>query len=218
MSKLYRPVGLYEMKLIIESGCTNFPERFPEQPYFYPVLNRGYADRIALKWNTVDAKSGYAGYITEFHVNDEYINKFQKHIVGTRVHEELWISAEELLNFNKNIEGKIKIIDAYYGKQYKGIEPLPTFLKNKRVQEQLIILSKLRLYNVMDFRCEVAAQWKTIILNIIFWIKSNYNDNITKMEEKQMNTIKDIYSVLVDNNRDYILCFENLINWGVDDE
>ena len=41
--KLYRPVGLYEMKIILETDCKAFPPRQKQQPYFYPVLNKSYA-------------------------------------------------------------------------------------------------------------------------------------------------------------------------------
>ena len=48
---LYRPVGTKELSLIAESGYTRFPPRLPEQPIFYPVLNKEYAVEIASGWN-----------------------------------------------------------------------------------------------------------------------------------------------------------------------
>lgn len=68
--KLYRPVGLKELQLIVESGFTAFPPRLAQQPIFYPVLNFTYAEQIAERWNTTDALSGYVGFVTEFEVND----------------------------------------------------------------------------------------------------------------------------------------------------
>ncbi len=47
--KLFRPVGIRELKLIKDSGMTKFPPRLPEQPIFYPVLNIEYARQIALE-------------------------------------------------------------------------------------------------------------------------------------------------------------------------
>lgn len=35
---LYRPVGLREMELIVESNYKKFPPRLEWQPVFYPVL------------------------------------------------------------------------------------------------------------------------------------------------------------------------------------
>lgn len=44
---LYRPVGTAELKLIKENDYRSFPPRLPEQPIFYPVLNREYVREIA---------------------------------------------------------------------------------------------------------------------------------------------------------------------------
>lgn len=117
--KLYRPVGIRELELIKQSGMTEFPPRLPEQPIFYPVLNRKYACQIAREWNTKSAP-GYAGFVTEFDVEDEYASKFEAKTVGAFVHKELWVPAEELNEFNKHIIGKIKVIECYYGEDYKG--------------------------------------------------------------------------------------------------
>ena len=107
---LYRPVGEKEKELIEQSGYTRFPPRLDWQPIFYPVLNEKYAEEIAEKWNTKDAGSGYIGYVTRFEVEDNYVSAFEVQTVGRAYHQELWIPAEELENFNKHIIGKIEII------------------------------------------------------------------------------------------------------------
>lgn len=66
--RLFRPVGQKELDLISDSGFTRFPPRLPEQPIFYPVLNREYAEQIARDWNTRDERSGFVGYVLEFEV------------------------------------------------------------------------------------------------------------------------------------------------------
>lgn len=108
---LYRPVGTAELELIEQNNYRSFPPRLPEQPIFYPVLNREYACEIAEKWNTKTADR--KGYVTEFEVDDEYIKNFEVHTVGKNHHRELWIPAEELENFNRNIIGKIKVIKMF---------------------------------------------------------------------------------------------------------
>ena len=105
---LYRPVGTAELKLIAKSGFTAFPPRLAEQPIFYPVLNEEYACEIAGKWN---AKTGDGkGYVTRFEIDDDYCAQFEVHTVGSHVHQELWIPARELLNFNAHILGIIEVI------------------------------------------------------------------------------------------------------------
>ncbi|MEX2260218.1 MAG: hypothetical protein WD672_16080 [Woeseia sp.] len=107
---LYRPVGPKELELIEASGFTQFPPRLPGQPIFYPVLNREYACQIARDWNVRD--SG-AGYVTRFEVNSDYLEQFSRQIVGGSVHEELWVPADKLGEFNGNIVGKIEVIESF---------------------------------------------------------------------------------------------------------
>ena len=107
---LYRPVGEKEKELIEESGYTKFPPRLDWQPIFYPVLNQRYAEEIAKKWNTKDSDSGYKGYVTRFEVDDDYISAYEAQTVGASYHQELWIPAEELENFNSHIIGRIEIV------------------------------------------------------------------------------------------------------------
>jgi hypothetical protein len=111
--KLYRPAGEKEYLLIKQSGFEKFPPRLPEQPIFYPVLNKEYAAEIASKWNTADENSGFKGYVLEFEVEDDYIARFEVQTVGARYHRELWIPAEELDEFNSHINGLISVIEAY---------------------------------------------------------------------------------------------------------
>src|SRR4026208_1971876 len=97
---LYRPVGLQELALIYDSGMKAFPARLPQQPIFYPVLDLEYARQTASDWN---ARNGQlAGYVTQFKIEDDYISQFEKHIVGDSQHEEFWIPAEEVEEFNKH--------------------------------------------------------------------------------------------------------------------
>lgn len=106
---LFRPVNSAELKLIEQSNYKAFPPRLPEQPIFYPVLNREYACEIAEKWN-VKSSIDHKGFVLQFEVDDEYCSQFEIHTVGSSRHQELWIPAEELENFNRHIIGEIKVI------------------------------------------------------------------------------------------------------------
>ena len=108
--RLYRPVGQAELNLIAKSDYLKYPPRLPEQPIFYPVLNEKYAYEIAEKWNKKSADSGYAGYVTTFEIDDEYISQYDIQTVGASYHQEFWIPAEELENFNQHIIGQIRVI------------------------------------------------------------------------------------------------------------
>jgi hypothetical protein len=119
---LFRPVGHIELELIRASGMKHFPPRLTEQPIFYPVLNREYARQIAEQWNTKDSagRATQAGFVTEFDVSSDYLKRFDEQIVGSAVHCELWVPAEELDEFNAQIVGPIRVTDAFYGAEYLG--------------------------------------------------------------------------------------------------
>ncbi|MCI9556836.1 hypothetical protein AALA82_13860 [Oscillospiraceae bacterium 50-16] len=112
---LYRPIGVQELALIAESGYTAFPPRLPEQPIFYPVLNQRYAAEIAQKWNTRDPASGFRGYVTRFEVEDGFLARYPVQTVGRSYHQEYWVPAEELAEFNRHILGKIQVVQEIDG-------------------------------------------------------------------------------------------------------
>ncbi len=103
---LYRPVGPSELALIERSGWKAFPPRLPEQPIFYPVTNEEYAIQIARDWNVPASGSGF---VTRFDVKKSYADKFPVQNVGGPIHNELWVPAEELEEFNENIVGPITV-------------------------------------------------------------------------------------------------------------
>ncbi|MES1224139.1 MAG: ADP-ribosylation/crystallin J1 [Bacteroidota bacterium] len=114
---LYRPIGQKELELIQQSGYKKFPPRLEWQPIFYPVMNQAYAEEIALKWNTEDEFSGYAGYVTAFDLPETFLAKYPVQNVGGEVHNELWVPADELEEFNKNIVGEIRVVKSFFGEK-----------------------------------------------------------------------------------------------------
>jgi len=116
---LYRPVGQKELELVKESGFKRFPPRLEWQPIFYPVMNKEYAQQIAKQWNTEDEFSGYAGHVLSFDLPGEFIQKYPVQNVGGDLHNELWIPANELEEFNNNIIGEIRIECSFHGEKHK---------------------------------------------------------------------------------------------------
>jgi hypothetical protein len=107
---LFRPVGESELKAIRENGWRSFPPRLPGQPFFYPVLNEAYATQIARDWNT---KDGGAGYVLRFRVQADFLSRYVIQTVGSNVHREYWIPAEELDDFNHHLVGVIEPIASF---------------------------------------------------------------------------------------------------------
>ena len=202
--KLFRPVGAKEMDLIMNTGNRRFPARLPEQSIFYPVLNIDYAVQIARDWNAKDEKSGYVGFVLSFDVDDYYISKFEIQQAGSSIHQEYWIPAEELVIFNQNIQKNILIAEAYYGNDYTGKALINTTLQGKSYSEQLIYLKNLKESNIMEYTCEVLAQWKIISQNYFLWKENDYLFvNIQNIDKE--NLLMSMKKILKENLKWFIM-------------
>ncbi len=152
---------------MFRSGLRRFPPRLPEQPIFYPVLERNYAEQIAQDWNT---KSGSrAGYVTEFEIDDAYASSFSVHQVGARMHRELWVPAEAIDEFNAHIVGLVRLVDAFFGPDFAGIIPTSFSLRGKDARGQMQALSEIYRYNSMDFHGEITANHEIVFAHFPFW-------------------------------------------------
>jgi len=107
---LFRPTGERELALVRDSGWKAFPPRLPDQPFFYPVLNEVYATQIARDWNT---KDGGTGYVLRFQVDADFLTRYEVRTVGASVHQEYWIPADDLEEFNRHLVGPIEMIAVY---------------------------------------------------------------------------------------------------------
>lgn len=114
--QLFRPVGLSELELIAATGWRAFPPRLVWQPVFYPVLTREYAREIATQWNQHEAAAGFAGFVTAFEVDDDFVRRHPvQQLGGGPIYRELWVPAAELAAFNEHITGRITVAEAVYG-------------------------------------------------------------------------------------------------------
>jgi hypothetical protein len=130
---LYRPVGTKELDLIAASGFTAFPPRLPDQPIFYPVTNEEYAVQIARDWNC-KFNDDKKGYVTRFEVDASYLAQFDRKIVGGKTHEELWVPAEQLEEFNSMVVRKIEVIRSFSAVGDDVVEvPVGTFIEGRVV-------------------------------------------------------------------------------------
>ncbi|WP_395841106.1 hypothetical protein [Cystobacter fuscus] len=166
---LYRPVGLLELELILDAGSRAFPPRLPEQPIFYPVLNSGYAEQIARDWNPPDVRSGFAGYVTSFEVEADYLLAFDVKVVGDSRHQELWVPAGELPAFNAHLASLIQVSAVWYGASYTGPVPTSAQLQGLSPREQLRALDVSRRDDPAAFQALVQREWKLVFCNHALW-------------------------------------------------
>ena len=171
---LYRPVSLQEMALIYDSGMRAFPAHLDQQPIFYPVLQLAYARQTASDWNVQHGE--FAGYVTQFKVEDEYISDFEEHTVGGTPYQELWIPTESMEEFNSHIVGQIKVLEAYFGEAFKGFVPDAFGLQGKNAVEQFTLLTNSFLYKRLDFYLELKRNHKAVFLNYPFWQKYEFQN------------------------------------------
>lgn len=111
LTTLYRPVGPDELVLIEQSGWKKFPPRRPDQPIFYPVMNEAYAIQISVEWNV---PAYVSGFVTRFAVDNDFLQRYNVENVGGEIHNELWVPAEELAEFNDHIVGNIEVTQSYF--------------------------------------------------------------------------------------------------------
>ncbi|KQW86739.1 hypothetical protein [Brevundimonas sp. Root1279] len=109
---LYRPVGEAELALISRLDWSAFPPRLPEQPIFYPVMNEGYAEQIARDWNSLH-EPAKVGHVLAFDLPIAVTDRWPVQVAGGRAHEELWVPAEALDDFNAMIVGPIRLVSTW---------------------------------------------------------------------------------------------------------
>jgi hypothetical protein len=54
-----------------------------------------------------------SGFVTKFAVRMDYISKYEVQNVGAEMHNELWVPAGELEEFNDNIVGEIEVTQIF---------------------------------------------------------------------------------------------------------
>jgi hypothetical protein len=173
--RLYRPTGLRELHVVLQSGLVSWPPRLPEQPIFYPVTNYLYAAQIASTWNTKGDEG--AGYVTRFEVSDAYVSRFERRVVGSRDHEELWVPAETLDEFNRHITTRIEVVGAYFGKDFVGLVPEDGGLKGLNARAQLRMLACQYTHHLPDFYTEFVINRDALFLHYPYWRQEEYGDD-----------------------------------------
>lgn len=164
---LYRPIGHKELELLYDRGMRAFPPRLPDQPIFYPVLNAGYAREIAEKWNT--KSNTFAGYVTRFSVDNDYGGTFERRVVGASRHEELWVPAEQLEEFNAHLVGHVEVIAAYFGTEFVGSPPAQYGANIKDAKGYLSVLVATYRASPADLMAAVRPNHKSVFCNYAYW-------------------------------------------------
>ena len=62
-----------------------------------------------------DEFGSYAGHVLAFDLPEEYLKQYPVQNVGGDIHNELWVPAEKLEEFNNNITGEIRLVISFFG-------------------------------------------------------------------------------------------------------
>ena len=76
------------------------------------MTNEDYAVQIARDWNckfNADKK----GFVTRFFLDEGYLSRFDRKIVGGKMHEELWAPAEHLQELQQQHNREIEVTRAF---------------------------------------------------------------------------------------------------------
>ena len=57
------------------------------------------------------------GYVVRFQVKRTFLDKYDVHLAGSSEHQEYWIPAADLEEFNQNIVGAIEVIAEFRGRE-----------------------------------------------------------------------------------------------------
>lgn len=106
--------------------------------------------------------------------------------------------------FNSKIIGDIKIVDAFYGMDYKGIIPEATGLSNKDAVQQLVALTVDHDFAIMDFVCEIQIHWKIVLANFKFWTFYD-SESFGIYENKRFDVLRKIRDIIKKSHQDLIL-------------
>ncbi len=74
--------------------------------------------QIARDWNTKEAP--FAGRVVRFEVPDAYARQFDVQVVGSASRRELWVRAEDLVEFNAMIVAPIVAERAFFGRRHRA--------------------------------------------------------------------------------------------------
>jgi len=183
--KLFKPVGLDELRQMYDANMRSFASQVDHQPNFSPAPNIDYAVKIAKDWNT--KSQPFAGYVTECEVADDYGRKFPARRAMKKSEKESWILAEDLEELNRRIEGPIKVAAGHFGPEFRGYIPDHFNFANRDALSQFVMLSILLDFSRMDFVGEIHANSLAVFLHFPYWW--NCDLDRTEISEDQRSRI-----------------------------
>ena len=113
---LFKSLSPEQLAAVVVSDWRCFSPEAPEQKIFYPKLYLAYAEQIAKWWN---APQYSAGYVVCFTMAKAFMARYETQTVAYEEHREYRIPIAELNFFNRNIQGRIRVLSAFTAINHK---------------------------------------------------------------------------------------------------
>lgn len=84
------------------------------------LLSRAHVGVRARHREGLEREGRVLGFVTRFELDPEFATRYPVQVAGGRRHEELWVPAEELEEFNDHIVGTIAVLETYPGANFVG--------------------------------------------------------------------------------------------------
>jgi len=169
--KLYRPVGLEELRRTYEENMRSYPQPLKAQRSL--DLSLSSADAATIARNRNAGTEPYAGYVTELEIDDEYAAMHPHHPAKDGTERLLRIPIEDFEEFNTHLLGRIKVAAGFFGQQFRGYIPTMFNFAHRDALSQFVMLSYLLDYSTMDFVGEIHANNLAVFLHLPYWSTCN---------------------------------------------
>lgn len=166
---MYRPVGLREMMMVLDSGNRRFPDREQGQSVFYPTYSAVHATQMARDWHTKDPYAGFAGFVTAFDMEEEYLQALPLTDRNGKKRQELKIPSSDLAEFNTHIQGPIRITKCFFGAGYTGPVPKTGPMQGMDASDQLDYLQQTFAHDRESFEHTLRHWSNEIRVNVEYW-------------------------------------------------
>lgn len=116
---LYRHAGYWDLEQIASRGWNTFHNRLDE-PILRLYQNEEYANSIALDWHAEDLISDFAGFVLAFEIQTSHLRQYELESWKEPNSWHYCVPPEKIKEFNEQIIGKIRLLRAFYGDEFKG--------------------------------------------------------------------------------------------------
>ncbi len=125
----YKAVGMPEWRLIRADGACGFPECMLRHRLYFPALFFERACCFARDWHTKDRFSEFAGLVLAYPVRRDFLSEYE--VREAAGEDDLWLALEQNRQLNKNLLGKIRVCEVFYGAGFDGPRYTPLELSDE---------------------------------------------------------------------------------------